>query len=500
MLAIANTLATSPQGHSVHFMSFADDKILVKSMPIAFHSLGPSPLSRESLRKKQEELQKEEIRQKGTWWGMLTQNEWIGTAMDMARFYQYGHIRYASTYASMLRVMRRLQPDVVVCDFLAEACADAAATLDIPLVIFSPFANMFDMSSSPYTTSFMSPLPVVATPSMGLIPYLLDKYIFPWFIFLVSQPSQWRMRRLRQELGIPNPHLSGKERLSNASIIINSWIGYDPPLPLPANSRMVGPLRRSEKTSPYADEDTFSKQQNLPEPLNEFLGNRSSVLYISLGTNAVAPPQLIRRIILGTQRAVEAGLIDGAIWSLGNMDPEMMTMHYPHATNTSDDLLMLPSVPQIQVLRHPSIRVFWGHCGASSTIEGILSGLPLIMTPIFADQPKTSRRLEALGISRTLEKKGEDVQEVVDTLDWALHCEEAAKARTIQTLLAKSASQFGMAQAVSIIESSAIAGPTYSSIPPTPVHLPGLNMLFIPLGIIAVSLLLVKKHARALGK
>ncbi|RKP14616.1 hypothetical protein BJ684DRAFT_1875, partial [Piptocephalis cylindrospora] len=159
--------------------------------------------------------------------------------------------------------------------------------------------------------------------------------------------------------------------------LINSWVGYDPPLPLPPNARLVGPLRRSEKTSPYALDESPSNA--LPGPLDAFLQSRSSVLYISLGTNAVATPQLIRRIILGGQKA-----------------------------GSADHLLILPSVPQIAVLRHPSTRIFWGHCGASSTIEGILSGLPLIMTPIFADQPKTAMQLEALGVSKTLEKDGED--------------------------------------------------------------------------------------------
>jgi UDP:flavonoid glycosyltransferase YjiC (YdhE family) len=48
--------------------------------------------------------------------------------------------------------------------------------------------------------------------------------------------------------------------------------------------------------------------------------------------------------------------------------------------------MVVPWVPQQEVLRHRAIGGFWTHNGWNSTLESICEGVPMICRPQFADQ------------------------------------------------------------------------------------------------------------------
>lgn len=56
-------------------------------------------------------------------------------------------------------------------------------------------------------------------------------------------------------------------------------------------------------------------------------------------------------------------------------------------------------VPQVTILRHPSIGGFVSHCGWSSVLEGMKLGVPLIAMPVHIDQPLNARLMVELGIA-----------------------------------------------------------------------------------------------------
>ncbi|KAI9230284.1 MAG: hypothetical protein DHS80DRAFT_21602 [Piptocephalis tieghemiana] len=470
MLSIAHVLADPTHNHSVHYAAYQDTEILVQSSPIHFHSIGSNPLPMEAIRQKLKDLHTLESSFSPSWLSSLSSNRWISALFSHITTRQIMHLGYPHAYQAFRRLLLQLSPDSVICDSMAESCIDAASSLNLPLVIFSPLSNIDGISHAPYTSHHLSPLPITLSPS--------------------TSPPHPPSRSLPLPLPRLAPHKTHgplRPRWSNASILINSWVGYEPPLPLPPNARWVGPLRRSESTSPYALNNTFSSSSSspsLPDPLDSFLKPRSSVLYISFGTNAIPTSHIIRLIFQGSHEAINAGLIDGVIWSLGNINFADLENYRPNPPlPSSPDLLILPSTPQIALLRHPTIRVFWGHCGVSSTIEAILSGLPLIMTPFFCDQLKTAAQLESIGISKSLDKDLTSVQQLLDSLYWAIHSPNSASSRAIHTALAKSASKAGMFQAISIIESSAIAGPSFSAIPPTPSY----SSLLLPLFLFLIT-------------
>lgn len=48
-------------------------------------------------------------------------------------------------------------------------------------------------------------------------------------------------------------------------------------------------------------------------------------------------------------------------------------------------------VPQVQILKHRSTGGFLSHCGWSSVLESIKSGVPIIAAPMQLDQPLNAR-------------------------------------------------------------------------------------------------------------
>ncbi|KAF3434277.1 hypothetical protein FNV43_RR25380 [Rhamnella rubrinervis] len=55
-------------------------------------------------------------------------------------------------------------------------------------------------------------------------------------------------------------------------------------------------------------------------------------------------------------------------------------------------------VPQAKILQHPSTRGFLSHCGWSSTLEGMINGVPIIAMPMHLDQPINARLVVEVGV------------------------------------------------------------------------------------------------------
>jgi len=57
----------------------------------------------------------------------------------------------------------------------------------------------------------------------------------------------------------------------------------------------------------------------------------------------------------------------------------------------------LPVLPQVDILQ-AGVDVFLTHGGQNSTMEGLASGVPLVVCPGFGDQVVNARKIEALGL------------------------------------------------------------------------------------------------------
>src|SRR5918999_4963602 len=112
-----------------------------------------------------------------------------------------------------------------------------------------------------------------------------------------------------------------------------------------------------------------------------------------------------------------AGALFGAVLEAVAEVPARVLLTIGHDTN-ADDLPPAPPnvhverwVPQADVFAHASAVVC--HGGSGTTLGALAAGLPLVVVPLFADQPDNARRVAAVGAGIAVEPAPEALREAV---------------------------------------------------------------------------------------
>ncbi|CAN6482424.1 unnamed protein product [Victoria cruziana] len=115
----------------------------------------------------------------------------------------------------------------------------------------------------------------------------------------------------------------------------------------------------------------------------------SSVIYISLGSYATLPPEQTAELAWGLKLS-RARFLWVVKPKAGESD---VGLPEGFAEETSDQGLIVPWCPQIDVLGHRAVAGFLTHCGWNSTLETLTAGVPVIAYPQFTDQPTNAKFL-----------------------------------------------------------------------------------------------------------
>jgi UDP:flavonoid glycosyltransferase YjiC (YdhE family) len=83
-------------------------------------------------------------------------------------------------------------------------------------------------------------------------------------------------------------------------------------------------------------------------------------------------------------------------------------------TEIPDNAHVEPWVPQQDVLAHAAAAVV--HGGSGSTLGALAAGLPLVVVPLFADQPMNARRVAEVGVGLAVEPDRANVQAALEPL------------------------------------------------------------------------------------
>jgi len=162
---------------------------------------------------------------------------------------------------------------------------------------------------------------------------------------------------------------------------------------LVAPMRTVGPLIPSaflDGRNP-GDKDSGAhlwKTTNCMDWLNA--KESASVVYVSFGSLAVLSKEQNREIAFGLKASGYS-----FIWvmrpssSNGNIDSDE---NFPEGflNETSEQGLVVPWCPQLEVLSHESVGAFMTHSGWNSTLEGLSLGVPMLAVPQWSDQTTNS--------------------------------------------------------------------------------------------------------------
>ncbi|KAG6553347.1 hypothetical protein Mapa_005082 [Marchantia paleacea] len=173
----------------------------------------------------------------------------------------------------------------------------------------------------------------------------------------------------------------------------------------------IGPLLLLPSFSRNRGEKQNSSKK---DPAIQWLDSRSksSVLYICFGSFVQMPTLVIREV----QRGLLS--VDVPFLWAQRLPPNISkddVFSPEFETRTKDrGLLVTDWVPQREILDHPSTGGFMSHCGWNSILESILSAVPILACPVYAEQAMNSRFIvDVLEMAVEMKHSGEFTGEEV---------------------------------------------------------------------------------------
>ncbi|XP_054743867.1 UDP-glycosyltransferase UGT5 [Anastrepha obliqua] len=259
---------------------------------------------------------------------------------------------------------------------------------------------------------YLLQVPVVGLSSCILMPYYYDRIALPDFPSYVQsefvgfpEVLNWHQRLLnfvqmkviknlyRYRTNYYDRKLINKylkvdfdvddfARRSTSLILVNQHYTLTGNKPLTPQLIEMGGIHIEEKLA----------NTTLPVNIEKFLKNAppEGVLFFSWGSmvrSSSMPAEKVQTIV----KALEQQPFN-VIW-------KWETDEVP---SKSKKFLFVKWAPQLSLICHPKVKLFWGHGGLLGTTENIYCGTPLIITPLYGDQSSNAHAAENRGVATIL--------------------------------------------------------------------------------------------------
>ncbi|KZV35639.1 anthocyanidin 3-O-glucosyltransferase 5-like [Dorcoceras hygrometricum] len=328
------------------------------------------------------------------------------------------------------------KPDALIVDLFGTEALPIALEYNLPKYVYVPSTAWFT-ALTVYCPVLDGEIkgPYVDEPDCLKIPGC--KSVRPVDVVdpMLSRDDQQYVEYLRQ----------GREFTLFDGILLNSWENLE--------SKTLEAFReneglRSVMTAPVYPIGPLTRPMEpevLENGLMDWLDKQpsQSVLFVSFGSGGLLSADQMTELAWGLElsqqrfiwvvRPPTSGRSDDAFFSRddgsqgspGYLPPGFLTR------NRNTGILIPMWGPQVNILSHPSIGGFLSHCGWNSTLESIVSGVPMIAWPLYAEQRMNAAFLtEELGVAlRPEELPTRKVvgREEIEKLVWTLIQDEVGQ-------------------------------------------------------------------------
>ncbi|KAJ8541952.1 hypothetical protein K7X08_016818 [Anisodus acutangulus] len=221
------------------------------------------------------------------------------------------------------------------------------------------------------------------------LPFLVGTREIPLFLFSSGNLMDWLIQTMKE-------HVESITSETNESVLVNTFdvlelealraiknnvnmVGIGPLIPSyffdgedPLDTSYGGDLRHCSKD--YMD-------------WLDFMPN-ASVVYVAFGSYSELSNQMMEEIAKGLVKSKRPFLWiirDGEFKSLTNLSCK---------EKLEKQGKIVSWCSQVEVLQHPSLGCFLTHCGWTSTLESLVSGIPIVACPLWTDQGCNSKFAE----------------------------------------------------------------------------------------------------------
>ncbi|KXN65265.1 glycosyltransferase family 1 protein [Conidiobolus coronatus NRRL 28638] len=307
------------------------------------------------------------------------------------RFGKISINQYEESFEKYEEMFKKIKVDLIICDFFSSVCLDSARKSNVPVITGFQGLN-FGIAGAPFITNTMDSSPTT-TESLSFYQRFKQGVITPLEMIYNFSDMAKQMNEVRKKYGVPSSH-NPFGAFDQVMKISNTYIGFDEARPIPSTLKLVGPVM--DDHMPPLDEE-----------LQAFLDSHKS-MYVAFGSNVVLSEKFLQRLMGAMQLAIDNGAVEGVLWGLGNTHHEDFPKSYEvngqaYSTKSILDgshpyIRALKWAPQTTILNHSNTKLFISHGGIESSHEGIHSGTPILLMPMFGDQPRNARLIKNRGI------------------------------------------------------------------------------------------------------
>lgn len=277
------------------------------------------------------------------------------------------------------------QSDLVVCDITSICCAIVADLLNVSRVDLAPIGFV-----DPYVSFIHNfPSPVAYVPHgtvklpkkllfldrvQNLMLYILG-YIMHEYVFMPPFEDLWRTHVKYSKFSS-----LGEVFRATGLLLIPNDFAVDFPRPFGAHVKIVGPILPDPPKPLSTETECFITQ-----------GDPKDLVLVSFGT-------VISNL--------KADFVETVALGLANV-PAKVIWKYKGVLrqNVSENIRIVPWMRQNDLLGHTVTKVFLTHGGLNSVLEGAYHATPMVVIPLFGDQPANAMKVHEAGIGVILELK-----------------------------------------------------------------------------------------------
>jgi hypothetical protein len=204
--------------------------------------------------------------------------------------------------------------------------------------------------------------------------------LLTFFVEMLAVPTPMHSTAYVEKYAPERPPIGGMELTRGASLwfyLEDLATGY--PMPLMPNTVAVGDIASDRFIRPLSD------------PLVQFMkaSSTAGVVVVSFGSLIDFVPARIMTTFCDSFRGIRSrGL--RVVWKL------KMNSEAKHGCNL-ENVMILPWIPQNDLLADPRVRLFISHGGLNSLVESVYHAKPLIIFPFAFDQPANAVAAESKG-------------------------------------------------------------------------------------------------------
>ncbi|CAK9133717.1 unnamed protein product [Ilex paraguariensis] len=194
-------------------------------------------------------------------------------------------------------------------------------------------------------------------------------------------------------------HVETLDEETNPTVLVNSFDSLEPEALKVIdkyNLIGIGPLIPSAFLDGKDPSDTsfggdlFDKSNAYTEWLDS--KPKSSVVYISFGSRLSLPKRQMEEIARGLLESCRPFL--WVVRAKQNGEEEREEDKLSCMEELEQQGMVVPWCSQLEVLSHPSLGSFVTHCGWNSTLESLITGVPVVAFPHWSDQTTNAKMIE----------------------------------------------------------------------------------------------------------